>query len=545
MAEALRPPDERDFPQALAEPARRRPPQLVWIVPAVAALIGGWLAAKAVLERGPTITITFKSAEGLEAGKTKLKFKDVDIGVVSAIALSPDRKAVIATAELSRQAEPLLVEDTRFWVVRARIAAGQVSGLGTLLSGSYIGVDPGRSGKPQREFTGLEVPPIVTRDVPGRQFVLRAPDMGALDIGSPVYFRRVRVGEVVASDLDRDGKGVSFRIFVYAPHDQYVTANTRFWNASGIDVALDVSGLRVRTESLVSVLFGGIAFQAPPDVPPAPPAEADAVFPLHPDRDDAFRRPDTTTESYVLMFDQSVRGLAVGAPVDFRGVVVGEVTRIRLESDPATARWRTPVEVRLYPERLPARRREPSGAARPGERAAALQRFVDRGFRAQLRTGNLLTGQLYVALDFFPQAVRAKIDPAARPLQIPTVPGSFEELQNALATIVKKLEKVPFDQIAAELQRALGNLDRSMQGVDKLVARLDAEVAPELRSTLEQARKALAAGERALAADSPVQAELRDALREVGRAAAAVRSLADYLDRHPEAIIRGKTEEKP
>lgn len=545
MADAPRLPDAGEFPEALAQPARQRPPQLVWIVPVVAALIGGWLAVKAVLERGPTITITFKSAEGLEAGKTKLKFKDVDIGVVSAIVLSPDRKAIVATAELSRQAESLLVEDTRFWVVRARIAAGQVSGLSTLLSGSYIGVDPGRSAKTRRDFTGLEVPPIVTGDVPGRHFTLRAADLGALDIGSPVYFRRVRVGEVVASDLDQDGKGVSFRIFVYAPHDQYVTANTRFWNASGIDIALDVAGLRVRTESLVSVLFGGIAFQAPPDAPPASPANADAVFPLHPDRDDAFRRPDTTTESYVLLFDQSVRGLSVGAPVDFHGVVVGEVTRVTLEADPAGARWRTPVEVRLYPERLPARRRDSSRKARPDERAAALQRFVDRGFRAQLRTGNLLTGQLYVALDFFPNAAKVKVDPRAKPLEIPTVPGSFEELQNALATIVKKLEKVPFDQLAADLQRAVRNLDRTMQDVDKLVQRLDTEVAPELRATLDQARKALEAGERTLAADSPVQAELREALREVSRAAAAVRSLADYLDRHPEAIIRGKQEERP
>ena len=272
MADAPRTPDLPDLPEAVSAPRRRWAPQLIWIIPIVAVLAGAWLAAKAILERGPTITISFQTGEGLEAGKTKIKYKDVDVGLVKDIALAADRKRVVATAELVKGAADLLVEDTRFWAVRPRITAGGVSGLGTLLSGPYVTVDPGRAKEKRREFDALDVPPIVTHEDPGREFILKADDLGSHDVGVPVYFRRLQVGEVIATELDKDGKGVSIRIFVRAPYDQYVTANTRFWNASGVDVSLDASGVRVQTESLVSILIGGIAFQTPLDGGVAPAA---------------------------------------------------------------------------------------------------------------------------------------------------------------------------------------------------------------------------------------------------------------------------------
>lgn len=543
MAEAPGKPDLSDIPEALPAPQGRWAPSLVWLIPIVAAVIGGWIAVQAIMQRGPTITITFATAEGIEAGKTRIKYKNVDIGEVTGIALSVDRNRVVVTAQLDRRAENLLVDDTRFWVVRPRIAASGVSGLGTLLSGSYIGVDVGKSAEERRHFSGLDTPPVVTADLPGRQFALRGDDLGSLDIGSPVYFRRIQVGQVVAFNLDRDGKGVTLQVFVNAPYDQYVTTETRFWHASGVDVTLDASGVRVDTESLASIVVGGIAFQAPPDALATTPAKSGSSFTLFADRTTAMKLPDTVSENYVLVFNESVRGLTPGAPVDFRGVVIGEVTGIGVDFDPVKHSFRMPVEIRLYPERLRSRYRKAVNGGNPVDSRSLLDALVEGGLRAQLRTGNLLTGQLYVALDLFPNAPKAKVDWSKQPLELPTVPGSLEELQLALAQIVTKLDKVPFDAIAADLRQTLQTLNRTMHDTDKLVQRLDTEVTPEARATLEDARRTLGSAERTLSSDAPLQQDLRGTLRELSRAAVSLRALADYLERHPESLIRGKKED--
>ena len=259
-----------DIPQAKAVPKSAWSLQIVWLIPLLAALIGGVLAVKTVMQRGPTITISFKSAEGIEPGKTKLKFKDVDIGMVKSIDVAPDLSHIIATAELVKEATPYLVEDTRFWVVRTRIAGGTVSGIGTLLSGSYIGVDVGKSETEQNDFVGLEAPPVVSTNTPGREFSLRSRSISSIDIGSPIFFRQLQAGQITSYSLDPDGKGITLKAFVNAPFDKYVTDDTRFWNASGIDVKLDAGGIKLDTQSLVSIIIGGIAFETPPESENAP-----------------------------------------------------------------------------------------------------------------------------------------------------------------------------------------------------------------------------------------------------------------------------------
>ena len=556
MADRPHEPDAQDLPEAVAVQKRRFTPQLIWIIPIVAVLVGGWLAAKAILERGPMITITFKTAEGLEAGKTKIKYKDVEIGVVKAIALSPDRKGIVVKAELTKQSEEFLREDTRFFVVRPRITAGGVSGLGTLLSGGYIGIDIGKSRESRRDFVGLEVAPIVTAEEPGRQFVLRADDLGSTDVGTPIYFRRVTVGQVVATTLDKDGKGVTFTIFVQAPYDQYVTKNTRFWNASGIDVSLDATGIQLRTESVVSILVGGIAFQVEPDSLPEPPADPNTVFTLFPDRTQAFKRADTIIDTYMLVFDGSVRGLSVGAPLDFRGVTIGEVVRIGVSIDPTTLAFRMPVEVKLFPRRLLARQFSGGSRLQAAEseeaRWSRMKQLVERGLRAQLRSGNLLTGQLYVAMDFFPDAAKATIDLARRPPEIPTIPGTFEELQIMLAGIVKKLDKLQIEEIGGDARKVLASLDETLKGVDVLLKSVDAGVVPDLRRTLDTASQTLKSAEGTLKSAegtlnsvSPLQSDLQQTLSELNRTLTAVRALAEMLQQHPESLIRGKPAPAP
>ncbi|MGP1676835.1 MAG: PqiB family protein [Burkholderiales bacterium] len=526
----------------------------MWLIPIVAALIGGWLALQAVLERGPTISISFSTAEGLEPQKTRVKYRSVDIGRVTAVAFSQDRARVVATVQLSKQAEPFLVADTRFWVVRPRVSGTQVSGLGTLLSGAYIGMDVGASKESKREFVGLDVPPIVTVDLPGRHFALHADDIGSLDVGSPVYFRRVQVGSVVAYELDRDGAGVQLRVFINAPYDRFVKTDTRFWQASGFDVALDANGIKLNTESVASVLLGGVAFQTPAESAQAPPAKEDARFALYPDRVIAMRLPDTAEETYYMVFDESVRGLSVGAPVDFRGVVVGEVAAINIDFDPASADVRIPVEVRLYPDRL--RGNAKRGGAPPG---ALIGRLVERGLRAQLRSGSLLTGQLFVALDYFPGQPKAAVRMRSGRAEIPTAPSSLQELRATLLRLAHKLDKLPLEGTIADARRALNALERTLEATERAVKRIDSDVTPQAgrtladlsralsgaQKTLEGAERSLAGVDRLLAEDAPMQRDLRETLREISRAAESLRSLADYLERNPGAILRGRVEEQP
>lgn len=542
------------LPHSVVRDNRRWLPSLVWFVPLIAAIIGGWTAWQAEHNRGETIVLHFLSAEGIEAGKTRIRYKDVDVGTVTALKLARDRQGVDIHAQMSPDVDDLLNKDTRFWIVTPRLGISGVSGLNTLLSGSYVGMDVGTSKEATRDFTGLEIPPLVTTDRPGRQFRLRSDDIGFIGTGSPVYLRRMPVGQIIGYDLDQDGKGAEITVFVNAPYDQFITQNTRFWRSSGLEVDIDASGLRVNTESLLTMFVGGIAFQNPTDEPPGEVADANASFSLFDDRTQAMRKPDRVMHVYLVNFRESLRGLATGAPVDFRGIVIGEVKRVTAEFDGARREFRTPVELAIYPERLRSQFRDPASARSldaENERGL-LEALIARGLRAQIRATNLLTGQLAVTLDFFPNAPKAKVDPASNPPEIPSVPGSLEDLQESIGNIIRRVEKVPFDDIARDLRRSMASLDRMLASSNTLVRRVDRELAPQMRDTLESARatlrsadKALGAADRALSNDSPLQDDLRGTLREVSRAAEQVRSLTDYLERHPESLIRGKGANRP
>ncbi|WP_179401847.1 intermembrane transport protein PqiB [Burkholderia guangdongensis] len=513
-------------------------PSLVWLVPLIAALIGIGLVVKSVRERGPEITIKFRNAEGLEPGKTQVKYKDVEIGTVKTIKLSKDLAQVLVNVQLKKEAEDFAVKGSRFWVVRPRVGASGVSGLGTLLSGAYIGVDAGRTQDTETEFTGLETPPAVTADQKGTQYVLRGDSLGSIDIGSPVYYRRVQVGQVVGFSLDKDGTGVTIHVFVNAPYDQYVGTNSRWWQASGVDLRLDSSGFKLNTQSLATVILGGIAFQAPPGQSGGATAPNNETFRLGSDEADAMREPDGQPIQVVMNFNQSLRGLAIGAPVDFRGIVLGEVTNIGIDYDPATKNFTMPVTMNVYPERLGRRFRETIESQGETARREILARLVQHGLRGQLRTGNLLTSQLYVALDFFPKAAQVKIDPTHLPIELPTVPNSLDELQLQVADIARKLDKVPFDQIGSNLNSALAN-------ADKLFKQLDTQVAPEARDTLSAAKQTFSTAEATLQQDSPLQSDVRQALKELTRTLQSLNTLADYLERHPESLLKGKPGDKP
>jgi len=536
-----------DIPDAIIDRRRHRSSQLIWIVPIIALIIGISLGIKTYLEKGPVITISFKSGEGIEAGKTKIKYKDVQIGLVRTVTIAKDRSSVVITADIAKDAEDFLKTDTRFWVVRARITGSSISGLGTLTAGSYIGMDVGTSKSDKTSFAGLESPPAVAMDVPGRQFVLYTADIGSLTVGSPLLYRHLHVGEVTSSELDKDGETIILRVFVREPYDKFVRNNTLFWHASGIDLKLDASGVKINTESMLSLLMGGIAFQTPDDLDDAPPAEKNRHFMLFADKAEALKRPDSVVEHYTLIFRESVRGLTVGAPVDLRGVTVGEVSKIAITMEPASKKVAMAVGIRFYPERLRQRSQGASDQNKPIDSRKLLDTMVKNGFRAQLRSGSLLTGQLYVAMDFFPDSPLTRINWNKQPAELPTVAGMMEQFQTSLMKIVQKLEKVPLEQLAGDARTTVQTLDTTLKSADKLLKNLDTSVVPELnfmlkdaRTTLNGANKALGEVKATMSADSPLQVDLRDTLHELGRAAQSLRILGDYLERNPEALLRGK-----
>ncbi|MGF6924491.1 intermembrane transport protein PqiB [Paraburkholderia sp. 40] len=529
-----------DFPDAEPVPRSHWRLQVVWLVPILAVLIGGWLAVKAVIEKGPTITIGFATADGIEAGKTKIKLKNVDIGVIKTVTLTPDSTRVIASADINKNATKLLVDDTRFWVVRPRISGGTVSGIGTLLSGSYIEMDIGKSKTGRRDFIGLEVPPVITNDVPGREFVLKSTNMGSLDAGTPVFFRRLQVGQISSYKLDPDGHGVTLRVFINSPYDRFVLADTRFWHASGVDVTVGANGIQVNSQSLVSIMIGGVAFESLPGAVDEAVAASDSTFTLFPDRADAMKAHYHVVEKYVVNFTESIRGLTVGAPVDFRGIVVGEVTAIYTNFDSKTERLTIPVEINLYPELFASHYKTNTGTGAGGTLSndphALLEHLVAKGMRLQLKTGNLLTGQLYLTAEFFPNAPKATVNWASSPPELPTIPGNLQRLQDNVTELLAKLNTIPFEAIGKNTQQTLSS-------AKTLLDQLDAEVVPQAHGTLAAAHAALDSANNALQPDSALQQNANDAVQELSRTATAFRTLADYLEQHPEALIRGKQKE--
>lgn len=545
-----RTPEHPPLPDAVVDPPGRFRLPLVWIIPLVAALIGLFLAVRTWIEQGPVVTLQFSTGAGLEPGKTRIKFKDVDVGQITRVKLADDGTHVLAEAQMAREVTGLLVDDTRFWVVKPRVSGSAVSGLDTLLSGSYVGMEAGKSAESRRDFVALEDAPVVSLDVPGRRFALHSDTLGSLDVGTPVYFRRVPVGQVTGFGMDEQGRHLDIQVFVKAPYDRFVTVDTRFWNASGVDLKLGADGVQLNTESLTSILAGGLAFETPEDGD-AEPAPENQDFRVFASRTEAMKQPGAGAQVWRLRFTDTVRGLSVGAPVDFRGLQIGEVLAIQPDVDVDAADIALDVDIAVYPERMSVR----GSTVRhmnDAELHAFIDRLVARGLRAQLRNGNLVTGQLYVAFDIFPDAGKGGVTWAATPPRLPTQRGSLDELQATLARIAAKLDRLPLDDIAAETRTAIAGLARAVEHTDALMQRLDGlasnevrAAVDEMRSTMAEARTAIADGRRLLDSDAPLQQDLRDSLQELSRAAQSMRHLADMLERNPEAVLRGKPEDKP
>jgi paraquat-inducible protein B len=535
----------------------------MWLIPLLAIAIGGWLAWDTLSKRGPTITLSFEDAEGLQAGQSQLKFKDIVLGTVKTLDLTPDHIRVLVKIETTRQAESLLTDTTIFWVVKPRLFAGNIEGLSTLASGSYIGLLPGQTtGKPQREFVGREEPPVLEANVPGHTFELKANHLGSISLGSPIFFRDLDVGTVLGWDIGDMVDSVTIHAFVRAPYDSYVHDESRFWTASGFSLKLGATGVEVQFESLRALLLGGIAFDTPTADAHAKPSAEHHVFPLFANQDAATSASYTRIVPLVSYFPGSVRGLGPGSEVTMHGLMIGRVTSVGLAYDPVHQAVVAPVQYEVQPERIIG-----LGNQVYKTTADAVDAVVKKGLRATLQSANLITGTQNVALDFVPNAPQATVTMEGTNFVLPTTEGGgLAGLQSSATDLLEKVNTIPFDQIGKsvngillaannlangpQLRQTLTELSTMITKVKDLADHLDSGASPALRQlpeiasglqkTLANANLLVQSVDTGYGDNTKFNRDLDRLLLQANEALSSIRALADLLSRDPEALIRGR-----
>lgn len=538
------PGSDRPGPHAEEPSARVRSQRIswVWLVPIGAAAIVLWLAWRGLSDRGPAITISFRNADGLQAGQTKIQHRNVDLGTVESLELTPDMSRVIVHARMTRQAATHLTENTRFAIIAPHVGVGGITGLSTIVSGQYIEMYPGKPGEEKREFVGLDEPPALPPETKGRSFTLLANDLGSLTRGSPISFRGVDIGEVEDYALRPGNKGVTVTAFIRSPHEDLVHPETRFWNAGGVDLTLGTQGLRIRANSWEQLLSGGIAFETPDEVLNKPPSEGGSVFGLYDNRQAAERAPIGPTLVYVADFDGNQRGLGTGTAVELQGIEVGEVTEAHLTYDVHKHTLVTRATFYIDPERVNIHDM-PGGEGT--NKQEIVRRWVEKlvvdGMRAQVTSASFVTGLKLVGLEMIPDAPRARLETEGSLVRMPsTSSGDLTAVLQDLQNVLRNIDKATS---GPQLGHALQSLDDTLTRLDKVTHDIEPDIKSlikSLRDTADSAQNTLNTVQGLMGNTAPTGTDLPRLMRELTEAARSVRGLADYLDRHPEALLRGR-----
>jgi paraquat-inducible protein B len=556
-------PPQRERPPPTAH-LRRRRFSFVWLIPIVAAAIALYLGYRTLVQQGPLITITFNNAFGLSEGQTQVKYKAVALGTVETIDLSPDNSHVVVRVRMNGVGTRFLTDHARFWVVRPHFSPSNFSGLDTLVSGAYIEVDPGAPGGHYRaHFTGLQDPPGVRSDQPGHTYVLKAESIGSLSSGSPVFYRDVQVGEVLAYDLG-DGLGpVTINVFVRAPYDRLVRPESHFYNSSGVSAGFQGGGFHLEFQSLQAIIAGGVTFDLPREAADSAPSPNNAVFPLFASKEEAEAAGYQNQIPIVAYFQSSVSGLSRGSPVNVFGIQVGDVTEVKLMLNPDKGTAKVRVAMQLQPERVFSIDEFPKNETAP----LVLQKMVDRGLRVVLESGSLITGQKQISLEVVPNAKPAKITREGNALVLPSQGGGLDNIMASLSDVTTKLSKIPFDALGSnlnkllvtangtiggpEVKQSLTSLSATLKDVQQLVKNTNDGLAPTLKAlpgltkslqtTLHAATSTLGQVGRGYGSDSDFQRNLEQLMDQANGALRSIKLLADFLDRHPEALILGRT----
>lgn len=534
------------------EPAAQEHLSWVWFVPFIALFIAVILAFNAWQAQGPRIEIFFEKAEGIEPKRTKIRYKNVDVGVVEAVTVSDNLASIIVTAELVPEFSKYLSENTKFWVVSPRISLSGISGLNTLVSGVYIEIDPGEPGEEQFLFQGLDEPPLVRSDTKGSSYTLFTQELGSLDVGSPVYFKQIKVGEVTSYRLSQDKQDIEVTLFVEAPYDELVTDFSRFWNVSGFEVGLGSNGVNLELESLNALMSGGIAFDSPYVEDKNQPAPLHSFYIL-PNRKAVMEGAYVTSYPFLMSFkNQSIRGLQPGSPVEYFGIKVGQVSQINFASIQTNQRENVAsidVIVDIQPERM---------AQQISERAdfeKHMNDMINNGLRAQLESGSFITGGLYIELVETKNTEKNPLDYQEGYAIIPTIPGNVNQAGAKVASIIDKIDRIPIIEMGNDLSNSLrqintlitelndhnfaGNLSSAANHIGH-ASKDFKQITLSASESLTQLQKTLSTLEESIAPDSQLYFELLETLKGVNESADSLRQFTDELNRYPQSLILGK-----
>lgn len=510
----------------------------IWLIPVIAAVLGVWMVVHSWMTEGPEIQIAFKNAEGLTAGKTKVKYRNVDMGTVMEVILTDDFEGVIAKVKLERQALPLLRDDTRFWVVTARIGLGNISGLDTLLSGAYIQLAPGEGTIGQREYTALAKPPLTPTGAPGLRLELYGDHASSVNAGDSVVYKGYKVGRIESMTFDPDRRQVKYLMFIDAPFHELIDSSVRFYNVSGISVSAGADGLKISTGSMDTVLLGGVSFGTPPGMPEGEPVEHHTEFHLFRSKEESLENPFAHGMYYVVRFAQSLKGLLPGAPVEYRGIPLGRVERLMVKEmiEEGMAEKKAgvgePIPVLIYIE--PARLELPDQSSSIALMQHSIATGVANGLRASLETGNLLTGAKYIGIDYYRDDAVAELGSFGDYTTIPTVGGGFDQVMVQVTDLLDKFNALPLEDTVTSANSAIAELDRTLKGLRVILEEQSTKDLPdELKATLEELRATLAG----LSPDSPFYQNLNATLLQLNRTLGNVESLTRTLSGQPNAAI--------
>ncbi|MDC9613041.1 intermembrane transport protein PqiB [Xenorhabdus khoisanae] len=531
---------DKEEDQAQARISKLKSWSPVWIVPIITVLIGAWILFYHFSHQGPEVILITSNAEGIEAGKTKIKSRSVDVGVVEKVSLSDNLGQVIIKARLNDGMERLLHKDTAFWVVKPQIGREGVSGLSTLLSGVFIELQPGTQGGEEKKFSLLDSPPLASPDAKGIRIILTSEKAGRLSPGDPVLFRGYRVGSVEAGIFDPISRLVRYQIFVNAPYDGLLTTNVRFWKDSGVAFDMSSQGIRVDVASLSTLFGGGVSFDVPEGWGLGNPVKEKEVFKLYDNEKNIQNSLYTEHKGFLLFFSDSVRGLQSGAPVEFRGIRVGTVVKVPFYTESIKQRvdsdFRIPVLIHIEPGRF----KKELGDGFDTDKE--LKEIIERGLRASLKSGNLLTGALFIDLNFFPDEKDWENPHKVAGYDVlPTVSGGLAQIQQKVITALDKINNMPIEPVfiqatrtLEESQKTIKTAQKTMDELNRILASKETQGLPkDIQNTLNELNRSM----QGIQPGSPAYNKLVDNMQRLDQVMRELQPVLKTLNNKSNALV--------